>query len=394
MLLDLSGRRVLVVGGGQVATRRVVKLLEVGALVHVVAPELAPQLAGLDVRFERRPFAELDVDGAWLVFACADDPVVNAVVAAAAEQRGTFCVRADSAPGGTARMSAVLTHDGVVVAVNGGDDPRRAAGLRDAISLALDLGTLPARRFRAAGSGSVALVGGGPGDPELITVRGRRLVAEADVVVVDRLAPRALLDELPEDVEVIDCGKAAHRHNLTQDEINQVLVERALDGKRVVRLKGGDPFVFGRGGEEVQACVAAGVPVSVVPGISAALAAPAAAGIPLTHRGLAADFTVVSGHLDPGRPSGSEVDWSALATRTSTLVLLMAMERLGAIAEALIAHGSAPHTPAAAVHRATLPGQRVVRSTLARLAAAVQDEGLGAPAVVIIGDVVGALPSF
>ena len=131
----------------------------------------------------------------------------------------------------------------------------------------------------------MALVGGGPGDPDLITVRGRRLVAAADVVVVDRLAPRALLDELPADVEVIDCGKSAHRHNLTQDEINDVLVERARAGKRVVRLKGGDPFVFGRGGEEWLACVAAGVPVTVVPGISSALAAPAAAGIPLTHRG-------------------------------------------------------------------------------------------------------------
>ena len=159
----------------------------------------------------------------------------------------------------------------------------------------------------------MALVGGGPGDPELITVRGRRLVADADVVVVDRLAPRALLDELPDDVEVIDCGKSAHRHNLTQDEINAVLVERARAGKRVVRLKGGDPFVFGRGGEEWLACVAAGVPVTVVPGVSSALAAPASAGIPLTHRGVAADFTVVSGHLDPGRPADTGLDWAALA---------------------------------------------------------------------------------
>ena len=394
LLLDLHRRRVLVVGGGQVATRRVERLLEVGASVEVVAPEVSEVLRTLGVAIALRPFEESDVDGAWLVFACADDPVVNAVVAGAAELRGTFCVRADSAPGGSARMSAVLTRDGVTVAVNGGDDPRRAAALRDAISLALDLGTLPARRFRSDRGGSVALVGGGPGDAELITVRGRRLVAEADVVVVDRLAPRELLDQLPEDVELIDCGKAAHRHNLTQEEINDVLVRRAREGKRVVRLKGGDPFVFGRGGEEVLACVAAGIPVTVVPGISSALAAPAAAGIPLTHRGLAADFAVVSGHLDPGRPAGSGLDWAALATGPSTLVLLMSMERLDQIAAELVSHGRSASTPSAAVHRATLAGQRVVRAPLAELADAVRADGMGAPAVVVIGAVVDALPPF
>ena len=188
-------------------------------------------------------------------------------------------MRADDAPAATARTPAVLRRDGMTVAVNGGDDPRRAVALRDAISLALDVGELPARPSRARRRP----VGGAgrrrPGRSGLITVRGRRLVAYADVVVVDRLAPRALLDELPPEVEVIDCGKSAHRHNLTQDEINEVLVDRARAGKRVVRLKGGDPFVFGRGGEEWLACVAAGVPVTVVPGISSALAAPAIAGI-------------------------------------------------------------------------------------------------------------------
>jgi uroporphyrin-III C-methyltransferase/precorrin-2 dehydrogenase/sirohydrochlorin ferrochelatase len=237
----------------------------------------------------------------------------------------------------------------------------------------------------------VALVGGGPGDPELITVRGRRLVASADVLVVDRLAPRALLDDLPDSVEVIDCGKSAHRHNLTQKEINEVLVERALAGRRVVRLKGGDPFVFGRGGEEFLACVAAGVPVTVVPGISSALAGPAAAGIPLTHRGVAADFTVVSGHLDPGRPADSGIDWPGLAAGAGTLVLLMAMDRLELIAAELVAHGRPASSPAAVVHRATLPGQRVVRAPLGRLADAAREAGVGAPAVVVVGDVVDVL---
>jgi uroporphyrin-III C-methyltransferase/precorrin-2 dehydrogenase/sirohydrochlorin ferrochelatase len=391
LLLDLSGRRAVVVGGGPVAARRARALREAGADVLIVAPDIAPDLAALGVRTSARPFEAHDLDGAWLAMACTDDAAVNAAVCAAAEARRIFCVRADAAAEGTARTSAVARRDAVTVAVNGGDDPARAVALRDAIATALDLGELPARRHRPARRGEVALVGGGPGDPELITVRGRRLVAEADVVVVDRLAPRELLDSLPDDVEVIDCGKSAHRHNLTQAEINAVLVDRALAGKRVVRLKGGDPFVFGRGGEEWLACVAAGVPVTVVPGISSVIAGPAMAGIPLTHRGVAADFTVVSGHLDPGRPADESIDWPGLATHAGTLVLLMAMDRLDLIAAELIAHGRSPATPAAVVHKATLPGQRVLRAPLEQIAAAAAQEGVGAPAVVVVGDVVDVL---
>jgi uroporphyrin-III C-methyltransferase/precorrin-2 dehydrogenase/sirohydrochlorin ferrochelatase len=390
LLLDVSGRKVVVVGGGAVAARRVAALVEAGAKVTVVAREVSAGLAGATV--VERAFEAADVDGAWLVFACTDAPDVNAAVAAACEQRRIFCVRADAAASGSARTPAVLRRDGMTVAVTGGDDPLRAVALRDAISVALDVGDLPSRPARpAVPGGSVALVGGGPGDPELITVRGRRLVASADVIVVDRLAPRSLLDDLPDGVEVIDCGKAAHRHNLTQDEINDVLVSRAREGKRVVRLKGGDPFVFGRGGEEWLACVAAGVPVTVVPGLSSALAGPAVAGIPLTHRGLAADFTVVSGHLDPGRPAAEGIDWPGLATHAGTLVILMAMDRLELIASELIRHGRGADTPAAVVHRATLPGQRVVRAPLRELAAAAEREGVGAPAVVVIGEVVDVL---
>jgi uroporphyrin-III C-methyltransferase / precorrin-2 dehydrogenase / sirohydrochlorin ferrochelatase len=387
LLLDLRDRDVLVVGAGAVAARRLPALLEAGARVRVVAPAVP----FADVAAAQRPFEPGDVDGAWLVLACTDDPAVNAAVASAAAARGVFCVRADDAAGGTARVPAVTRKDDVVVAVNGGDDPRRAVALRNAISAALDAGSLPVAPFRAPAQGSVALVGGGPGDPELITVRGRRLVATADVVVVDRLAPRTLLDELPDHVEVIDCGKSAHRHNMTQAEINDVLIERARAGKRVVRLKGGDPFVFGRGGEEWLACVAAGVPVTVVPGLSSALAAPAAAGIPLTHRGIAADFTVVSGHLDPGRPSSQGVDWPGLAAGGGTLVLLMSMDRLGLIAEELIKHGRSASTPAAVVHRASLPGEQVVRAPLAELAAAVAAAEVGAPSVIVIGPVVDVL---
>ncbi|HEX4726980.1 MAG TPA: uroporphyrinogen-III C-methyltransferase, partial [Jatrophihabitans sp.] len=246
-------------------------------------------------------------------------------------------------------------------------------------------GALTSRPVRPT-AGSVALVGGGPGDPELITVRGRRLLFEADVVVTDRLAPRALLTELPPEVELIDCGKAAHRHNLSQDQINAVIVQRALAGNRVVRLKGGDPFVFGRGAEEVAACVAAGVPVQVVPGISSATAGPAAAGIPVTHRGLAADFAVVSGHRDPGRAEAGW-NWPELAVGPATLVLLMGMDNLAEITAELIRHGRPADTPAAVIQSATLPGQRVLRAPLGALADQVAAAGLAAPAVVVIGAV-------
>lgn len=394
LLLDLAGRRVVVVGGGRVGSRRARALLEAGAEVHVVTLTASDEVVASGAAVELRGFRPDDLDGAWLAVACTDDTEVNAAVAEAAHQRHVFCVRADEAAAGSARTPAVLRRDGMTVAVAGGDDPLRAVALRDAISVGLDVGELPARPARPAVSGgSVALVGGGPGDPELITVRGRRLVASADVLVVDRLAPRALLDDLPDSVEVIDCGKSAHRHNLTQEEINAVLVDRARAGKRVVRLKGGDPFVFGRGGEEFLACVAAGVPVTVVPGISSALAAPAVAGIPVTHRGVAADFTVVSGHLDPGRAGEQGIDWPGLAASAGTLVLLMSMDRLDLIAGELIAHGRSADTPAAVVHRATLPGERVVRASLAELPEAARRAEIGAPSVVVVGEVVDVLAS-
>jgi uroporphyrin-III C-methyltransferase / precorrin-2 dehydrogenase / sirohydrochlorin ferrochelatase len=391
LFLSLTGRRVVVAGAGAVASRRVPALRAAGADVLVVAPRISAELTVSGVAVAQRPFEEADLAGAWLAFACTDDPAANARVAAAAQARGIFCVRADDAAAGSARTAAVATSGEVVVAIYGGDDPRRASALREAISLALAAGELPQHPGRAAARGWVALVGGGPGDPELITVRGRRLMAEADVVVVDRLAPRALLAELAPSVEIVDCGKSAHRHNLSQDEINAVLVDRARAGKRVVRLKGGDPFVFGRGGEEWLACASAGIPVSVVPGVTSALAAPAVAGIPLTHRGVSADFTVVSGHLDPGRSPERGIDWPNLARADATLVLLMAMDRLAVIAEELIANGRAATTPAAVVHAATLPGQRVVRAPLGELAAAVVKAAVGPPAVVVVGEVVDVL---
>jgi uroporphyrin-III C-methyltransferase/precorrin-2 dehydrogenase/sirohydrochlorin ferrochelatase len=386
ILLDLLGRRVVIVGGGAVAARRARTFTEAGADVLVIAPEIVPELAGSGARLERRRYQAGDLEQAWLAVTATDDQSVNAAVAEEAAASRVFCIRADEATAGSARVPAILRSGELTVSVNAGDDPRRAAELRNLIDAALQTGELVSRPVRPAGAGSVALVGGGPGDPELITVRGRRLLLEADVVVTDRLAPRSLLDALDPDVEIIDCGKSAHRHNLTQDEINAVIVDRARQGRRVVRLKGGDPFVFGRGGEEVAACVAAGIAVQVVPGITSAIAAPAAAGIPVTHRGLAADFAVVSGHRDPGRAEAGW-NWPELAVGPATLVVLMGMESLGGIAAELIEHGRPADTPAVAIHRATLPGQRVVRSTLAGLAAEVERAGVGAPSVVVIGAV-------
>jgi len=233
----------------------------------------------------------------------------------------------------------------------------------------------------------VALVGGGPGDPGLLTVRGQQLLAEADVVVADRLSPRAVLAGLGPGVEIIDAGKAPHAHNLTQDEINDVIVARALAGQRVVRLKGGDPFVFGRGGEEALACARAGVPCEVVPGVTSAVAVPACAGIPVTHRGVTQDFAVATAHLDPSHP-GASVDWSALAQGPGTLVLLMALAHLRQVAAELIKRGRAPGTPAAVIQDGTTPRQQVLVSTLAEVAEGAAGAQMTAPAVVVIGEVV------
>ncbi|MGH3978637.1 MAG: uroporphyrinogen-III C-methyltransferase, partial [Pseudonocardiaceae bacterium] len=234
----------------------------------------------------------------------------------------------------------------------------------------------------------VALVGAGPGDPDLITVRGRRLLGRADVVVADRLAPRELLDELGAHVEVIDAAKVPYGRAMAQEHINAALVEHARAGRFVVRLKGGDPYVFGRGFEEVLALAEAGVPVTVVPGVSSAISVPAAAGIPVTHRGVAHEVVVVSGHVAPDDPT-SLVDWPALGRLRGTLVLMMALQRIGAFAAALVEHGRPPATPVAVVQEGTMRSQRALRSTLAGVAADVAAQDIRPPAIVVIGDVVG-----
>ncbi len=237
-------------------------------------------------------------------------------------------------------------------------------------------------------SGIAYLVGAGPGDPGLITVRGLELLSRADVVIADRLGTERLLSKCRPDAEIIDAGKAPGRAALTQDETNARLVEEVRAGRMVVRLKGGDPFVFGRGSEELQALHAAGLTAEVVPGITSAISAPAYAGVPVTHRGVATSFTVVTGHEDPTKGS-EQTDWHALAQLSGTLVILMGMGRLAGIAEALVSAGRPSDQPVAVVQWGTTSRQRSLRGTLGTIAADCAREGIGSPAIVVVGAVAG-----
>jgi uroporphyrin-III C-methyltransferase/precorrin-2 dehydrogenase/sirohydrochlorin ferrochelatase len=380
LLLDVSGRRAVVVGGGAVGTRRAIALADAGARVEVIAPAVSEAVAAdLRITVTLRAYTASDLDGAWLVHACTGVDAVDSAVAADAEAARVWCVRASSAAASAAWTPAVARVDDVVVSVNAGGDPARARDVRDAIALLLGTGELGARRRRGGGRGRVALVGGGPGDPELITVRGRRLLAQADVVVVDRLGPRALLAELPAHIEVIEAGKERDNHTLPQAEINELLVSLAHQGKFVVRLKGGDPFVFGRGGEELLACVEAGVPCEIVPGVTSAIAVPAAAGIPVTHRAVSRQFTVATAHDD--------LDWSALAALDGTLVLLMGATRVERIAKNLLHAGLDAATPVAIVENGTTPAQRTTVASLDTIGNLATEIGVRAPAVLVVGHV-------
>jgi uroporphyrin-III C-methyltransferase/precorrin-2 dehydrogenase/sirohydrochlorin ferrochelatase len=392
--LDLAGRRVLVVGGGTVAQRRLPRLVSAGALVEVISPHVTPAVQAMadagEITWHARAYADGDLDGAWYAVACTNDTDVNAAVVEEALRRRVFCVRSDAGTRGTAVTPATGEHDGLLVGVLAGGQPRRSAAVRDGLLDALREGRVSDQPADRAVPG-VALVGGGPGDPELITVRGRRLLARADVVVVDRLAPRELLDELAPHVIVVDAAKIPYGRAASQDVINNTLIEHALAGRFVVRLKGGDPYVFGRGFEEVLACAAAGVPVTVVPGVTSAFAVPAVAGVPVTHRGVAHEVVVVSGHVGPDDPR-SLVDWPALAALRGTLVLLMAVERISAFADALLAGGRPSDSPVAVIADGTMRTQRSLRSTLDKVADDVATHGIRPPAIVVIGPVAGLRP--
>ncbi|MGE0215465.1 uroporphyrinogen-III C-methyltransferase [Mycolicibacterium sp.] len=386
--LRLAGKKVVVVGGGSVAQRRLPLLVASGADVHVIARQATPVVEAIDgITLTLREFRDGDLDGAWYAIAATDDPAVNAAVVAEADRRHVFCVRADVAVEGTAVTPASFEYEGLSVGVLAGGEHRRSAAIRSAIHEALQQGLIAAE-VPGVVRGGVALVGGGPGDPELITVRGRRLLAHADVVVADRLAPQELLAELSPEVEVIDAAKIPYGRAMAQDAINEVLVDRARAGKFVVRLKGGDPFVFARGYEEVLACAEAGIPVTVVPGVTSAIAVPALAGVPVTHRGMTHEFVVVSGHVAPGHPE-SLVNWDALAAMTGTIVLLMAVERIEQFVRVLREGGRPAQTPVLVVQHGSTAAQRTLRATLADAPERIRSEGIRPPAIIVIGPVAG-----
>ena len=385
--LDLHGRKVVLVGGGSVAQRRLPNLVAAGARVEVVALDPTPAVESFPgIVVHKRAYVDGDLDGAWYAMACTDDPEVNAAVVAEAERRHTFCVRADEARWGSAVTPASGRHRDVQFGVLAHGDHRQSAAVRAAISRALADGSLDVDD--APHPPGVALVGGGPGDPDLITVRGLKLLMAADVVVADRLAPPELLESLGPQVEIIDAAKVPYGRAMKQEAINDVLVSRARGGKFVVRFKGGDPYVYGRGFEELQACVAAGVPVVVVPGITSPISVPSAAGIPVTHRGVTHEVVIASGHVRPDHPD-SLIDWSVLARLRGTLVLMMAVERVAVFADALLAGGKPADTPVAMIENGSLPTQRLIRTDLAHAGETADREGLRPPAIVVIGEVAG-----
>ncbi|WP_102192166.1 uroporphyrinogen-III C-methyltransferase [Microbacterium aurantiacum] len=390
--LSLRGREVLMVGGGSVTARRLRRFLADGALVRVVAPELAEETRELvaehAVTWHQRRFRRGDVTGAWIVHTATGDQEVDRTVAAQCERRRVICIDASDGTIGSARLTAQASSGDVVIGVTGelGVDPRRSMEIRDAVADLLTSGRLPVRRHRRGLLGRVDLIGGGPGPADLMTVRARRLLAEADVVVADRLGPATeLRAELGPGVLVIDVGKSPGNHPVPQHEINALLVEHARAGKRVVRLKGGDPFVLGRGGEEVLACVAAGVPVDVTPGVSSAISVPQSAGIPVTHRGVASALHVVNGQGEI-----ADATLAAMKDDSVTTVVLMGVAALPRITAAALAHGIPAEQPVAIVENGHSAAQRTIRSTLEHVVADAHAAQVQNPAVIVFGGVAAA----
>ena len=396
--LRLAGKRVLVVGGGAVGTRRVKGLVSAEADIVVISPMASAEIADLALTglltWHKREFAAGDTAGAWLVHTATGVAAVDAAVTDECDAAQILCVNAAEAEASSAWVPAVTRHDGLTVASFGGGDPRRSMALRDAIATLLESGALaaePSREARLAAStpaqiigapqaaGTVALVGGGPGHIGLITARGLALLKAADVVVADRLGPTNLLDELAPTALVINVGKLPDHHPVPQDEINRILVEQARAGKRVVRLKGGDPYVLGRGGEELDYCVEHGVEVEVLPGITSAISVPAVAGIPVTHRGVATGFSVVTGHEGVSSVGGG---------RDHTVVILMGVSRLAQSASALAAGERGLDCPVAIIEDGYGASQRVTFGTLATIGAVATERGVKSPAVIVVGDVV------
>jgi uroporphyrin-III C-methyltransferase/precorrin-2 dehydrogenase/sirohydrochlorin ferrochelatase len=451
VFFDLTRQNVLVVGGGEVALRKVELLLRAGAAVRVVAPDVRPEFLSYAneqrISVALREFAPEDLGGVRLVIVATNRRAINRFIAKLADSRGIPVNVVDDREASRFIVPALIDRDPVLVAVStAGSSPVLARRLRERLealiprkigAAALWLRALrhasrrrlpdsgsrrrffetlvdgPAlRRFvdgdvqgaermaqqllaggssAAPAAGDVTLVGAGPGDPELLTLKALRALQDADVILYDRLVSAAVLDMARRDAAKICVGKAAGGLGSTQDEINALLIAHAQQGRRVVRLKGGDPFIFGRGGEELQALARAQINFSVVPGVTAAAGCAAYAGIPLTHRDYAHSVSFVAGHADAG---DREPDWRTLAAPGHTAVFYMGLARLPGIVARLVEHGAAAQLPAAVVAQGTLPEQQVITATLDTIAAAVADARLATPALLIVGDVVALQPSL
>ena len=424
--LKLAGRRVVVVGGGRVAASKIRALADAGADVTVIAPAVCAAAEQADVRVTRRPFQPADLDGVWLAVAAAT-PEVNKQVADAAEQRRVFVNAVDDPPHASLYLGGVVRRAGVTFAIStdgrapalagllrqgldalmpadqlerwmaeairlrrtwraeGVPFPERRPQLLDAL-VQLRAGDAPAATaadmIGAAARGSVSLVGAGPGDPSLLTVKATRRLETADLLLYDGLVPAAIVALAPR-AQRFSVGKRAGRKAMDQETIHRLMIRAARRGKRVLRLKCGDPFVLGRGGEEALALRAAGIPFEVVPGVTSAVAAPQAAGIPLTHRGLASGFAVVSGHAEEAfRPLVEP-----LVPNAMTLVVLMGVRTRGHLAETLLSAGWRPDTPVAVVTGASQPEEQRWVGRLDGLGEAPVDRA-GIPGTIVIGDVV------
>jgi uroporphyrin-III C-methyltransferase/precorrin-2 dehydrogenase/sirohydrochlorin ferrochelatase len=445
IFLKIEDRPCLVVGGGKVAARKIALLARAGAHIKVVSSELCSNVKTLveqdNVTCVERPFREEDMDGVVLVIAATDDEAVNRTVSELAHQH-RIPVNVVNAPGlGNFIMPSIVDRSPVQVAVStGGASPVLARLLRARLEsfipaaygrlahLVDDYRNSVKQRFpepeqrryfwenilqgrvaellfagheekaRAAlqeaiedtdahyeSPGEVYLVGAGPGDPDLITFRALRLMQQADVVVYDRLVSEPVLDMVRRDAEMIYAGKARDRHTLTQESINELLVRLAKEGKRVLRLKGGDPFIFGRGGEEIETLAEEGIPFQVVPGITAASGCASYAGIPLTHRDYAQSCIFVTGHLKDG---SVDLDWESLAKPAQTIVFYMGLHSIPVIGRELVAHGLPKETPVALVQKGTTSKQRIYIETLESLADLAEREQLQPPTIIIVGEVV------
>jgi uroporphyrin-III C-methyltransferase / precorrin-2 dehydrogenase / sirohydrochlorin ferrochelatase len=441
VFFDLDGQKVLIVGGGDVALRKVSLLERTGASITLVAPEIVPEImqraAQAKLKLAIREFAPDDLDGARLVIVATSRRAVNRWIATLSEARNIPVNVVDDAQASRFIVPAIVDRDPVLVAIStGGASPVLARRLRERLEALIParIGELAswlkalrgaarrklrdtaarrrffetlvdgpaAARFIEGDSqgarriaqqllattstaprtaGEVTLVGAGPGDPELLTLKALRALQDADVILHDRLVPTAVLDLARRDAALVCVGKSAGGAGRTQEEINALMIGHASQGKRVVRLKGGDPFIFGRGGEELQALAAAGINFSVVPGITAALGAAAYAGIPLTHRDHAHSVTFVTGHAEGP-------DWRALAMPGATAVFYMGLARLDHIVEKLLEHGAAATRPAGVIAQGTAPDQRVITATLATIRGIAAAANLESPALFVVGDVV------